>query len=58
MYTLTFLIVTTVTVTLMRLLQKWLTRKMRIYLHFAKEKADLWQNIWKINDFCLSLQRE
>jgi len=24
----------------------------------AKEKADLWQNIEKINDFCLSLQRE
>jgi len=42
----------------MRLLQKWLMRKMRIHLHFAKEKADLWQNIWKINDFCLSVQRE
>ena len=24
----------------MRLLQKWLTRKMRIHLHFAKEKAE------------------
>ena len=24
----------------MRLLQKWLTRKMRFHLHFAKEKAE------------------
>jgi hypothetical protein len=24
----------------MRLQQKWLTRKMRIHLHFAKEKAE------------------
>jgi hypothetical protein len=24
----------------MRLLQKWLTRKMRIHPHFAKEKAE------------------
>lgn len=33
-------------------------KKMRNHLHFAKEKADLSQNIWKINENYLSLRRK